>query len=86
MPLAAPVVRLGDGWLVGEAVAGQLLAVPLLLGAAAAFAYGAGLATWHEGGRMRESYGEPWTAYRAAVPAWLPRFRPWHLERRHCLA
>ncbi|WP_438490001.1 methyltransferase family protein [Streptomyces sp. S186] len=49
----------------------------LLAGAAAAFAYGAGLAAWHEGGRMRETYGEPWTAYRAAVPAWLPSLRPW---------
>ncbi|MGW5821390.1 methyltransferase family protein [Streptomyces noursei] len=46
-------------------------------GAVAAYAYGAGLATWHEGGPMRKTYGEPWTAYRAAVPAWLPRLRPW---------
>ncbi|WP_275460697.1 methyltransferase family protein [Streptomyces noursei] len=49
----------------------------LLAGAVAAYAYGAGLATWHEGGPMRNTYGEPWTAYRAAVPAWLPRLRPW---------
>ncbi|MEU5304693.1 methyltransferase family protein [Streptomyces noursei] len=49
----------------------------VLAGAAAAFAYGAGLAAWHEGGRMRESYGAPWVAYRAAVPAWRPRLRPW---------
>ncbi|MFC9742298.1 methyltransferase family protein [Streptomyces noursei] len=49
----------------------------VLAGAVAAYAYGAGLATWHEGGPMRKTYGEPWTAYRAAVPAWLPRLRPW---------
>ncbi|MGW1372987.1 methyltransferase family protein [Streptomyces sp. NPDC002446] len=49
----------------------------LLAAAAAAFAYGAGLANWHEGRGMQETHGERWTAYRAAVPAWLPRFRPW---------
>ncbi|MFH8368814.1 methyltransferase family protein [Streptomyces sp. NPDC018031] len=49
-----------------------------LLGAAAvAFAYGAGLADWHENARLRRTHGAAWSAYRRAVPAWLPRARPW---------
>ncbi|MEV6317097.1 isoprenylcysteine carboxylmethyltransferase family protein [Streptomyces sp. NPDC051776] len=44
---------------------------------AVAFAYGAGLADWHEGEGLRAAHGERWTAYRAGVRAWLPRLRPW---------
>ncbi|WP_444962438.1 methyltransferase family protein [Nocardiopsis sp. M1B1] len=49
----------------------------LLLGALAAFAYGAGFAAWHEGGQLRAAFGGDWEAYRAGVRAWLPRWRPW---------
>ncbi|MFD6953149.1 phospholipid methyltransferase [Nocardiopsis sp. TSRI0078] len=49
----------------------------LLGGALAAFAYGAGFAGWHEGGRLREAFGRDWEAYRAGVRPWLPRWRPW---------
>ncbi|MGP3922923.1 methyltransferase family protein [Streptomyces sp. 8N616] len=49
----------------------------LLAAAAAAFAYGAGLADWHESAGLRAAYGERWTAYRAGVRPWLPRLRPW---------
>ncbi|MFG2191737.1 methyltransferase family protein [Streptomyces sp. NPDC048639] len=45
--------------------------------AAVAFAYGAGLADWHESEGLRAAHGEWWTAYRAGVRAWLPRLRPW---------
>ncbi|WP_431044363.1 isoprenylcysteine carboxylmethyltransferase family protein [Streptomyces sp. P1-3] len=49
----------------------------LLAAAASAFAYGAGLADWHEGARLRETHGVAWTEYRRGVRAWLPRARPW---------
>ncbi|WP_051049814.1 methyltransferase family protein [Nocardiopsis ganjiahuensis] len=50
---------------------------PLLVGALAAFAYGAGFASWHEGGQLRAAFGAEWDTYRAGVRAWLPRWRPW---------
>ncbi|NUW29997.1 isoprenylcysteine carboxylmethyltransferase family protein [Nonomuraea sp. SMC257] len=49
----------------------------VFLGAAAvAFAYGAGLAAWHEGEQLATRYGAQWEAYRKAVRPWLPRLRP----------
>lgn len=47
--------------------------VRLLAAAGFAFCYGAGLAGWHEGGRLATAYGEAWRAYTAAVRPWLPR-------------
>ncbi|MDE3724384.1 methyltransferase [Nocardiopsis sp. N85] len=49
----------------------------LLVGAAAAFAYGAGFATWHEGDGLRTTFGDDWDHYRRGVRAWIPRRRPW---------
>ncbi|UQA97405.1 methyltransferase [Streptomyces halobius] len=49
----------------------------LLAAAATSFAYGAGLADWHEAAGLRDAHGERWAAYRAGVRAWLPRLRPW---------
>ncbi|GAA3533390.1 hypothetical protein GCM10022419_010790 [Nonomuraea rosea] len=40
-------------------------------------AYGAGLASWHEGAQLLARYGAGWTAYRAHVRAWLPHVRPY---------
>ena len=54
-----------------------LLHPALMLGAVVCFVYGAGFASWHEGGRMRAGFGDDWTAYRAGVRSWLPRWRPW---------
>lgn len=50
---------------------------PLWLGVPAAYAYGAGFASWHEGGQLRTAFGADWENYRAGVRPWLPRPRPW---------
>ncbi|MDQ6828471.1 MAG: isoprenylcysteine carboxylmethyltransferase family protein [Gemmatimonadota bacterium] len=47
-------------------------------GAVIAFAYGAGLAAWDEGGDMERRYGPAWRAYRTQVRDWMPRWRPYH--------
>ncbi|GAA1450276.1 isoprenylcysteine carboxylmethyltransferase family protein [Nocardiopsis tropica] len=49
----------------------------LLVGALVAFAYGAGFASWHEGGQLRRAFGSDWEDYREGVRPWLPRWRPW---------
>lgn len=41
-----------------------------------AIAYGAGLAWWHEAEELHERFGTRWPAYRCAVPAWYPTWRP----------
>lgn len=48
-----------------------------LLGAVIAAAYGAGLASWHEGEQLRAAHGRAWNVYRQGVRVWLPRWRPW---------
>ncbi|GAA1460404.1 isoprenylcysteine carboxylmethyltransferase family protein [Nocardiopsis exhalans] len=58
---------------------------PLLLGALVALAYGAGFASWHEGGQLRAEFGRDWDAYRSGVRAWLPRLRPWSGRARGTL-
>jgi protein-S-isoprenylcysteine O-methyltransferase Ste14 len=40
--------------------------------------YCVGLAHWHEDLNMRERFGDAWLHYRCNVPAWWPRWRPWH--------
>ncbi|MCF4122292.1 hypothetical protein L1785_15035 [Antribacter sp. KLBMP9083] len=47
-----------------------------LVGTLVVVAYSAGLAAWHEGDRLRRDFGDPWSRYRRAVPAWLPAWRP----------
>ncbi|CAM3689075.1 methyltransferase family protein [Nocardiopsis rhodophaea] len=49
----------------------------LLVGALVAFAYGAGIASWHEGAQLQRVFGAPWARYRAAVRPWVPHVRPW---------
>lgn len=58
---------------------------PLLLGALVAFTYGAGFASWHEGGQLRAAFGADWDTYRAGVRAWWPRWRPWEGRARGAL-
>jgi protein-S-isoprenylcysteine O-methyltransferase Ste14 len=55
---------LGDRWLIA---AGPVV-----------FIYGAGLAHWHENVDMQRRFGEAWLAYSRHVPAWRPRWKPWH--------
>lgn len=52
--------------------------LPLVLAAPVVIIYGVGLASWHEGVEMRRRFGESWVLYRRAVPAWRPRWEPWH--------
>ena len=40
------------------------------------FAYGAGLAAWHEDREVASRFGQPWNIYRHNVRRWLPRWRP----------
>lgn len=60
---------------VGEAL---LLGAAVLLAAAAVYLIAmAALSRWVEEPRLRARFGPAYEAYRAAVPGWLPRLRPW---------
>jgi hypothetical protein len=48
-----------------------------LAAALIAVAYGAGLASWHEGEDLASRYGAAWRAYHRQVRPWLPRRRPY---------
>ncbi|GAB3694490.1 methyltransferase family protein [Nocardiopsis oceani] len=58
---------------------------PLSLGALVALGYAVGFASWHEGGQLREHFGEEWDAYSTATRPWLPRWRPWEGRARGTL-
>lgn len=49
----------------------------LLASAAIAFAYGAGLANWHEGMDLESRFGKQWVAYQAKTRKWIPGWRPY---------
>jgi protein-S-isoprenylcysteine O-methyltransferase Ste14 len=50
---------------------------PLLLAAAGiAFAYGSGIAAWHEGIDLGARFGTGWTSYSSRVGDWVPAWRP----------
>jgi protein-S-isoprenylcysteine O-methyltransferase Ste14 len=49
----------------------------LLAGAAIAFAYGAGLASWHEGIDLESRFGKQWISYREKNRNWIPRWKPY---------
>lgn len=49
----------------------------LLASAAISFAYGAGLAGWHEGIDLENRFGQRWINYRAETRNWVPRWRPY---------
>jgi protein-S-isoprenylcysteine O-methyltransferase Ste14 len=66
------------------AVVGAVLGQALLLGQVVLVAYaavaGAGMAAfvrWHEEPVLARRFGPDYAAYRRAVPAWRPRWRPW---------
>jgi protein-S-isoprenylcysteine O-methyltransferase Ste14 len=65
---------------VTAAIAGQalLLGRPWLLAYAAAFwALTAAFVRFYEEPTLSARYGEEYALYKRAVPAWLPRLRPW---------
>jgi protein-S-isoprenylcysteine O-methyltransferase Ste14 len=65
---------------VGATIVGQalLLGRPVLLAYAAVFwAVVAAFVHGYEEPTLAARYGEQYAAYRRAVPAWLPRLRPW---------
>lgn len=49
----------------------------LLASAVIAFAYGAGLASWHEGIDLENRFGRRWINYQAAIRNWFPRMKPY---------
>jgi protein-S-isoprenylcysteine O-methyltransferase Ste14 len=64
--------------IVGEAL---LFGQPALLAYAAAFgAVVAAFVRFYEEPTLRRRFGASYEAYRSAVPAWLPRLRPWREE------
>lgn len=50
---------------------------PLLVAAALALAYSAGLAEWDEAVDLEQRFGTEWRAYRACVRSWHCRWRPY---------
>jgi protein-S-isoprenylcysteine O-methyltransferase Ste14 len=53
----------------------------LLVPAAFAVVYSAGIARWDERQDLRDRFGADWIAYRAEVADWRPRWRPFHAGR-----
>jgi protein-S-isoprenylcysteine O-methyltransferase Ste14 len=51
----------------------------VLGGSLTTFAYGAGIAGWHEELQLQERFGPDWTTYRRAVRPWRIRWRPFIL-------
>ncbi len=49
----------------------------LLCGSAICLVYCMGIARWDEGVDLQHRFGSVWSAYRAQVPDWLPRWRPY---------
>lgn len=49
----------------------------LLASATIAFAYGTGLASWHEDVDLDSRFGQRWIDYRTETRNWLPRWRPY---------
>jgi protein-S-isoprenylcysteine O-methyltransferase Ste14 len=67
-------------------IAGQALVLgrPVLLAyAAAVWVACAAFVRWYEEPTLRRRYGAQYEAYRAAVPAWWPRRRPWAPDPGH---
>lgn len=57
----------------------------LLVSAAISFAYGAGLASWHEGIGLERRFGQRWVGYRAETRNWIPRWRPYAKDESQLL-
>jgi protein-S-isoprenylcysteine O-methyltransferase Ste14 len=61
--------------IIGQAlVLGQLILFAYAAAVTAAFAT---MVHWHEEPALHRQFGEQYDTYRAAVPGWLPRLRPW---------
>jgi protein-S-isoprenylcysteine O-methyltransferase Ste14 len=70
------------------AVTAIILGQALALGRLVVFAYAAVMVAafvafvhWYEEPTLRQRYGEEYDRYRRAVPAWVPRLRPWTSDR-----
>jgi protein-S-isoprenylcysteine O-methyltransferase Ste14 len=50
----------------------------LVMAAAVAIIYGAGIADWDESQDLEQRFGEAWKVYRREVRNWFPRWRPYH--------
>jgi protein-S-isoprenylcysteine O-methyltransferase Ste14 len=77
MQLANSVILLGLGALLASwwlAAAGVMSVI-----------YSAGLAAWDEQRDLGARFGEPWRAYRGAVRAWIPRWRPYATPGRRAV-
>lgn len=70
MYLAVLSLILGQALLFGQWVLLPYAAFVLLAFAA--------MVHWHEEPVLRRDFGAQYEAYRAAVPGWWPRLRPWH--------
>lgn len=69
MYLAVAAIIVGQALVLGQPI---LLAYAVVFGAVVgAFVH------WYEEPTLSRQYGEPYEAYRRAVPAWWPRLRPW---------
>jgi protein-S-isoprenylcysteine O-methyltransferase Ste14 len=67
------------------AIVGQALwfGQPVLLGyAALVWAVVAAFVRWYEEPNLTRRFGDDYRAYRAAVPGWIPRLRPWDPRSR----
>jgi protein-S-isoprenylcysteine O-methyltransferase Ste14 len=61
--------------IIGQALAlGQLILFAYAAVVCAAFA---AMVHWHEEPALHRQFGEQYDTYRAAVPGWVPRLRPW---------
>jgi protein-S-isoprenylcysteine O-methyltransferase Ste14 len=70
-PMYVGVVTMivGQGLLLGR--------IPLLVYALVVWAVTAAFVRWYEEPTLARAHGAGYAAYRAAVPAWRPRLRPW---------
>ena len=69
MYVAVLAIVVGQALLLGQ--------LRLLLYAAVLFACFSAFVRWYEEPNLSRRFGEEYEAYRRAVPAWLPRLRPW---------
>jgi protein-S-isoprenylcysteine O-methyltransferase Ste14 len=72
--LGAVTIFIGEALLLGQ--------TSLLVYAAAAWAGVAAFVHWYEEPTLDRRFGADYEAYRRAVPAWIPRARPWNPRDR----
>ncbi|PSK93681.1 hypothetical protein CLV63_11688 [Murinocardiopsis flavida] len=57
----------------------MLFASPAVLGyGAVVWVFTASFVRWREEPVLLRRFGDDYAEYRRAVPAWVPRLRPWH--------